>query len=98
VTSPVPLARHPVSIAGALAIAAAFELFHNPYAGLVVFVAPPAAHADSLTLRCSVSQSISVVHNRTMTILLVPRAAKAAADTSRDTVPDEAHRCRASAV
>ena len=52
-TSRVPLARHPVSIAGALAIAAAFELFDNPYAGLVIFVAPLAVHADSLTLRCS---------------------------------------------
>ena len=58
----VPLARHPVAMAGALiataasvafialAIAAAFELFENPYAGLVIFVALPAVFLLGLLL------------------------------------------------
>jgi nitrate/TMAO reductase-like tetraheme cytochrome c subunit len=62
VTSRVPLARHPVAIAGALiataasvafialAIAAAFDLFENPYAGLVIFVALPAVFLLGLLL------------------------------------------------
>jgi len=62
VTRPGALFRHPVSIIGvlittasavvfiALAIAAGFGLFENPYAGLVIFVALPAAFVLGLLL------------------------------------------------
>jgi hypothetical protein len=62
VTSRVALARHPLSIAGALlatatsvafvalAIAAAAGMFDNPYAGLVIFVVLPALFLLGLLL------------------------------------------------